>query len=166
MWSSTKSVTTQESDVEALTGNGPANCLQGWFASLDRSGDQILGVPTVATASVAVLPGERAVGFRAVVETRIENAEVLVNEELVVLGAGRVEVGLVIEARSPGDAFDRIFTAERSRAKAGISHILLIHPSAGWPGRAREPFPGGLSRWPDANLREHPLTRKIRRHRR
>jgi hypothetical protein len=94
----TQTVGTQVSDIGPLMGSRAASCLQGWFASLDRSGDQIVGVPTVATVPVAVVSGEQAAGFRASVETRINNAEVQVNEELVVIGAGRVEVGLVSEA--------------------------------------------------------------------
>jgi hypothetical protein len=94
----TQTVPTEESDVSALAGSRTDSCLQGWFASLDQSGDQIIGVPSVSTVAVSVVTGERAVGFRAAVVTRIKGAEIQVNEELVVLGTGRVEVGLVSES--------------------------------------------------------------------
>ncbi len=90
----TQQATTRASDMGPLMGIRAASCLQGWFASLDQSGDQIIGVPTVSTLPVAALSGEQVVGFRAALTTRIKNAEVQVNEELVFLGAGRVEVGL------------------------------------------------------------------------
>jgi hypothetical protein len=94
-----QTVATQESDVATLDAGGAASCFQGWFASLDVSGDAIVGVPTVASMTVSALPGESVAGFRVSVVTRPPGKpQQNVNEELVVMGAGRVEVGLVSES--------------------------------------------------------------------
>ena len=59
----------------------------------------IVGVPTVASMTVSALPGESVAGFRVSVVTRPPGKpQQNVNEELVVMGAGRVEVGLVSES--------------------------------------------------------------------
>jgi hypothetical protein len=113
------SVTTQQSDVAAIMANRTQSCLQGWFASLDQSGDQILGVPTVAAVPVAALSGERAAGFSATVVTQVRGAKVQVNEELVVLGAGRVEVGLVSESTAA-----QLTPSIESSELSGLEHRL------------------------------------------
>jgi hypothetical protein len=94
----TPTAATQESDLAALDSTGTARCLQGWFASLDTAGDAIFGVPTVAPWSVSPVAGERAAGFAVSVTTRSGGPMVNVYEDLVFLGAGRVEIGLVGES--------------------------------------------------------------------
>ena len=122
----TRAVTTEQSDVAALTARPGSSCMQGWFASLDQSGDQIVGVPIVSAVPIAVMSGERAVGFSAAVVTRINGAEVQVNEELVVLGAGRVEVGLVSESKAA-----LMPSSVESSQLNGLEHRLKVghHPS-------------------------------------
>jgi hypothetical protein len=94
-----QTVATEESDVATLDAGGAASCFQGWFASLDVSGDAIVGAPTVTSMNVAALPGESVAGFRVSVVTRPPGKpEENINEDLVVIGAGRVEVGLVSES--------------------------------------------------------------------
>ena len=114
------SAATQQSDVAAIMANGTQSCLQGWFASLDQAGDQIVGVPTVVRVPVAALAGERASGFSATVVTRVDGTKVQVNEELVVLGAGRVEVGLVSESTAAPPPAQSVESSELS----GLEHRL------------------------------------------
>jgi hypothetical protein len=93
-----RSSSTEQSDVAALGGSGAASCLQGWFASLDVSDDAIVGVPTVKAIDVSRGAGESAAGFSVSVSARSGGTLKEVDEQLVVLGAGRVEVGLVSES--------------------------------------------------------------------
>ncbi len=115
----TNAPATEESDVAALTGNRAGSCMRGWFASPDQSGDQNVGVPTVSSVAVQAISGERAVGFRAAAVTRIKGAEVQVNEELVVLGAGRVEVALVGESIG-----EQVMSTVESSQVHGLEHRL------------------------------------------
>ena len=94
----TQSVSTQVSDLAALMQDRAGSCIEGWFASIDQSGDQIVGVPKASEAPVAVVPGERAAAFQIAVVTRTTDSHLDVNEEIVVVGAGRVEVGLLTES--------------------------------------------------------------------
>ncbi len=121
----TQAVTTEESDLAVLSRNRTDSCLQGWFASLDQSGDQIVGVPTVSSVAMPTVAGERAVGFRADVVTRINGADVQVNMELVVLGAGRIEVGLVSESTG-----SQLAPSADSSELNGLEHRLRSVPSS------------------------------------
>jgi hypothetical protein len=121
----TPAVSTEESDLAVLSGNRTDSCLQGWFASLDQSGDQIVGVPTVSAVAIPAVTGERAVGFRADVVTLIKSADVQVNEELVILGVGRIEVGLVSESTGS----DLAPSVESSQLN-GLEHRLRSIPSS------------------------------------
>lgn len=93
-----RAVATQQSDMAALDLPGAASCLQGWFGSLDVSDDAIVGVPSVKALTISVGPGERAAGFGVSVSTRTGSTQENVHEEVVILGGGRVEVGLVSES--------------------------------------------------------------------
>ena len=77
-----QSVVTQQSDIATLDGSGATSCLQGWFGSLDVSAEA----------------GESAAGFSVSVSARSGGTLKNVDEQLIVLGAGRVEVGLVSES--------------------------------------------------------------------
>jgi hypothetical protein len=116
----TRAASTEESDIAALKGNRAASCLQGWFASLDQSGDQIVGVPSVSAVPVPVVAGERAVSFSAVVVTRLRGAEVQVNEQIVFLGAGTVEVALISESTGT-----QIAPSVESSLLNGLEHRLI-----------------------------------------
>jgi hypothetical protein len=94
----TGSVSTEESDLSAFSTPHAASCLQGWFASLDAAGDQIIGVPAVQPLHVAVAAGEHGVGFHVSVSTRSEGTQTTLDEDFIILGGGRVEVALVGEA--------------------------------------------------------------------
>ena len=93
-----QSVVTQQSDIATLDGSGATSCLQGWFASLDVSDDAIVGVPSVKALDVSAEAGESAAGFSVSVSARSGGTLKNVDEQLIVLGAGRVEVGLVSES--------------------------------------------------------------------
>jgi hypothetical protein len=116
----TRAASTEESDIAALKGSRAASCLQGWFASLDQSGDQIVGVPSVSAVPVSVVPGERAVSFSVVVVTRLRGADVQVNEQIVFLGDGSVEVALVSESTGP-----QIAPPVESSVLNGLEHRLI-----------------------------------------
>jgi hypothetical protein len=93
-----RSVVTQQSDIATFDGSGAASCLQGWFASLDVSHDAIVGVPSVKPLDVSAVAGESAAGFSVSVSARSGGTLENVDEQLIVLGAGKVEVGLASES--------------------------------------------------------------------
>jgi hypothetical protein len=89
---------TELGDLQALSSAGAASCFQGWFATLDSKGDQITKPPTVTDVSVPRLTGENGAGFAISLSVETQNKEKAVTEELVFLGAGRVEVGLMAQS--------------------------------------------------------------------
>lgn len=94
----TPSLSVAQSDLLALQGSKASACLQGWFASLDVSGDQIVGVPSVTRFSPSVGTGETAVGFHASIVTGPTASPRHISEDLVVLSDGRAEVVLFGQA--------------------------------------------------------------------
>ena len=94
----TSSVGAQVSDLRAFAAAAAAKCLQGWFASLDADHDLIVGAPTVQTLRIAFPSGERSAGFSVSIVTELDGRPTNVNEEIVVLGAGRIEADMLSEA--------------------------------------------------------------------
>jgi hypothetical protein len=110
---------TQAYDLSALSSGGAATCLRGWFASLGQSGDQIVSAPDVVTMPVHGLSGQRTAGFKVSLVTRTSQGQVGLDEDIVVLGEGRVETALVSESLgSP------VATSVENAQLNGIEHRL------------------------------------------
>jgi hypothetical protein len=109
------------SALSKLTSVSAASCLQGWFASLDVAQDQIVDAPQLTAIHVTAVAGERCVGFRLKIVTRSGNTQASVQEDLIVLGAGRVEVVLLGEAVGA-----QINSATESSVLSGVEQRLQI----------------------------------------
>ncbi|MFZ0666999.1 MAG: hypothetical protein WAM97_14700 [Acidimicrobiales bacterium] len=88
----------QVSDISAFGSSDAASCLQGWFASLDVAHDPIINAPTMSSLPLDLPSGEHGSGFESSVTTRIGSTQKTVDEELFVLGDGRIESALVCES--------------------------------------------------------------------
>jgi hypothetical protein len=120
-----QSASTVQSDMTALDKRDAASCLRGWFASLDLSGDRIVGVPTVVGFTPAVVAGERVSAFGVSVTESSGGATESVDEDLVILGAGRIEVAVVGEA--VGESVDAPVEAS---LLSGVENRLLAEASS------------------------------------
>jgi hypothetical protein len=89
-------------DLAALSGPKAARCLQGWFGSLDRNRDQIVGVPSVTAFRAPAVRGEKVAAFHATVLTEQSGLRRTVHEDLLVLASGRIEVAVVGEEIGAG----------------------------------------------------------------
>jgi hypothetical protein len=107
------------SDVDALDGSKAPSCLQGWFASLDESGDQIVGVPLISRFSPSVGSGEIGAGFHVSIVTGSTASPRPVDEDLVIVSAGRIEVALVGQALN-----GKVSSAVEASLISGISNRL------------------------------------------
>lgn len=115
---------TENFDLSAFASSEAPGCLQGWFGSLDVNRDPIVDAPTMSTVSFTPPAGVRAAGFETVVTTRVGTSDSRVEEELFVLGSGRVEVSL--EAVAVGGSIDSsVLTTElkniESRLQAAVA---------------------------------------------
>jgi hypothetical protein len=94
----TPSTSTELEDLQALSSSSAPSCFQGWFASLDETGDQIVKAPTVTEMAVPPVAGERGAALALSLVVKSDGARKSVNEEIAFLGAGRVEVGLITQS--------------------------------------------------------------------
>jgi hypothetical protein len=115
----TGSSSVASSDLDDLGTSKATSCLQGWFASLDETGDQIVGVPSISRFYPAVARGEVTAGFHISIVTGSSRSPRPVNEDLVVISAGRVEVALFGEALS-----GKVSASVEASLISGISNRL------------------------------------------
>jgi hypothetical protein len=121
----TSSESVARSDVDALDDPKAPSCLQGWFASLDESGDQIIGVPLTSRFSPSVGQAEVAAGFHISIVTGSTASPQHVDEDLLVVSAGRVEVALLGEALN-----EKVTSPVEASLVSGISNRLAAEAAS------------------------------------
>jgi hypothetical protein len=113
------------SDLGGLDTSRSTPCLQGWFASLDQSGDQIVGVPSISRFSPTVGAGELTAGFHISIVTGSTSAPRPVNEDILVISAGRIEVALFGQTLS-----GRVSSSIEASLISGISNRLAAEAAS------------------------------------
>jgi hypothetical protein len=113
------------SDVDALDGSKAPSCLQGWFASLDQSGDQIVGVPLISRFSPSVGAGETSAGFHISIVIGSIASPRPVDEDLLIVSAGRIEVALVGQALN-----GKVSSSVEASLMSGISNRLAAEAAS------------------------------------